>query len=178
MPEYRTQRQMRAHFTICAKRSAGSDHVARVGGTRKPSVAGHRGSEVRWGWGCGAQLTGRNTRAHFTICAKRPAASDNVERRRGTLKVKSGRPAGPQMKCGWGCGEQLTGRNMRAHFTRCPKRPAASDHVDWKPTGAANAMRLALRYCSRQRSGEGMRGRVARSGDLVDGLARTKRPYR
>jgi len=31
------------------------------------------------------------------------------------------------MKCGWGCGVQLTGRNMRAHFTICAKRSAASD---------------------------------------------------
>jgi hypothetical protein len=64
------------------------------------------------------------------------------------------------MKCGWGCGEQLIGRNMRAHFTTRAKRPAASDHVDrrggtckpvWPPTGAADAMRLALR---RQTHGE------------------------
>jgi hypothetical protein len=39
-------------------------------------------------------------------------------------------PRGPRMKCGWGRGEQLTGRNMRAHFTICPNRPAASEHVD------------------------------------------------
>jgi hypothetical protein len=25
-------------------------------------------------------------------------------------------PRGPRMKCGWGCGEQFTGRSMRAHF--------------------------------------------------------------
>jgi hypothetical protein len=69
----------------------------------------------------GAQLTGRNMRAHFTIFPKRPAASGDVERRRGTLKVKRGRPAGPLMKCGWGCGSKLTGCQMRAHFARCPK---------------------------------------------------------
>jgi hypothetical protein len=33
---------------------------------------------------------------------------------------------GPRMKCGWGCGAQLTGRNMGAHFTICAKLPAAS----------------------------------------------------
>jgi hypothetical protein len=32
-------------------------------------------------------------------------------------------PRGPRMKCSWDCGEQLTGCNMRAHFTTCPKRP-------------------------------------------------------
>jgi hypothetical protein len=41
-----------------------------------------------------------------------------------------GRPRGPRMKCGWGCGAQLTGRNMRAHFTIRAKRPAGFDHVD------------------------------------------------
>jgi hypothetical protein len=30
------------------------------------------------------------------------AASDHVERRRGTLKVKRGHPPGPRMRCGWG----------------------------------------------------------------------------
>jgi hypothetical protein len=48
----------------------------------------------------GPQLTGRNMRAHFTICAKRPAGSDDVDPRRGTLKVKRGRSAGPRMKSG------------------------------------------------------------------------------
>jgi hypothetical protein len=27
----------------------------------------------------------------------------------------------------WGCGEQLTGYQMRAHFTICPKRPGRSN---------------------------------------------------
>jgi hypothetical protein len=25
------------------------------------------------------------------------------------------------MRCGWGCGAQLTGRDMRAHFTECDR---------------------------------------------------------
>ena len=37
---------------------------------------------AKCGWGSGTQLTERQMRAHFTICAKRPAGSD-VERRRG-----------------------------------------------------------------------------------------------
>jgi len=28
------------------------------------------------------------------------------------------------MLCGWGCGGWLTSHVMRAHFTRCPNRPA------------------------------------------------------
>jgi hypothetical protein len=47
-------------------------------------------------------------RAHFTVCAKRPAGSDDVERREGTLKVKRGRPAGHRMLCGWGCGPRTS----------------------------------------------------------------------
>src|SRR5580658_9235787 len=74
-----------------------------------------RGPRMKCGWGCGAQLTGRTMRAHFTICAKRPAPSGDVERRQGVLKVKRGRPAGPRMKCGWGCGAQLTASRMRPH---------------------------------------------------------------
>ena len=82
-----------------------------------------------------------------------------------------GRPRGPQMPCGWGCGAKLTGIQMRAHFTICPNRPAISDGVRqpaalvaagrelavqnepdekpggeaWTPAGTANAVRLALR---------------------------------
>jgi hypothetical protein len=54
----------------------------------------------------------------------------DVERRQGTLKVKRGRPAGPRMPCGWGCGGWLTSHVMRAHFTRCPNRPAALPQVN------------------------------------------------
>lgn len=28
------------------------------------------------------------------------------------------------MKCGWGCGEELTARGIREHFRTCLKRPA------------------------------------------------------
>ena len=34
-----------------------------------------------------------------------------------------GRPVGPKMPCGWGCGAKLTASEMREHFTRCPKHP-------------------------------------------------------
>jgi hypothetical protein len=73
-------------------------------------------------------------RAHFTICPERPAGSDYVDPRRSNSKVKRGRPPGPRMKCGRGRGAQLTGHQMRAHFTIYPERPTASDRVDrrWK----------------------------------------------
>ena len=50
-----------------------------------------------------------------------------------------GRPRGPQMPCGWGCGAWLTEHQMRAHFTRCPKRPAAADRVAGKNTAQEDA---------------------------------------
>ena len=34
-----------------------------------------------------------------------------------------GRPRGVEMSCSWGCGARLTAAEMRAHFTRCPRRP-------------------------------------------------------
>jgi hypothetical protein len=61
-----------------------------------------------------------------------------------------GRPRGPRMKCGWGCGAKLTGRNMRAHFTICPKRSAAFHRrgptrgKQSSPNGSASAVRVAL----------------------------------
>ena len=56
-----------------------------------------------------------------------------------------------------GRGAQLTGRNMRAHFTICAKGPAGSGHVTDEgetrkpsatPAWPANALRLALREWS------------------------------
>jgi hypothetical protein len=121
-------------------------------------------------------------RAHFTICPKRPAASDQVNHRGRSLKVKGGHPQGPRMKCGWGCGAQLTGRNMRAHFTICAKRPAGSDHVDPRRRNskvkrgppAADGCGAAAPDL-RRRSGEGMR---SRGRDPVDDLATKKCPHR
>lgn len=37
-------------------------------------------------------------------------------------KHAGGRPRGVTMPCGW-CGSKLTARELRAHFTDCPKRP-------------------------------------------------------
>jgi hypothetical protein len=96
-------RNMRAHFTICAKRPAALHDMDRRGGSLRLKRGHPPGPRMKRDWGCGAELTGRNMRAHFTICAKRPAASGDVERRRGTLKVKRGRPAGRRMPCGTVC---------------------------------------------------------------------------
>jgi hypothetical protein len=69
-------------------------------------------------------------RTHLTICPKRPAGAERGDGRLRNSKVKRGRPRAPLMKCGWGCGEQLTRRNMRAHFTICAKRLAGSGEVE------------------------------------------------
>lgn len=37
---------------------------------------------------------------------------------------KRGAKPGPRMPCGW-CRKPLTAREIRAHFTVCPKRPKA-----------------------------------------------------
>ncbi len=39
------------------------------------------------------------------------------------LRHAGGRPRGATMPCGWGCGAVLTAREMREHFTDCPKKP-------------------------------------------------------
>jgi hypothetical protein len=38
------------------------------------------------------------------------------------MKKKRGRPYGPYMPCGWGCGAMLTATTIRRHFTDCPAR--------------------------------------------------------
>jgi hypothetical protein len=82
----------------------------------------------------------------------------------------------------------LTGPQMRPNFTICPKRPAASEHRDrrgrspnpsvdphrgreCRAAGAASARPTLKEWRGHTEPG-------ARSGDLADDLARTKRPYR
>ena len=88
---------------------------------------------MQCGWGCGGWLTEHEMRAHFTICPQRPATADGVRRPAsgiglvnkvlGRSKVKRGRPPGPRMLCGWGCGAKLTASQIRGHFTKCSRRP-------------------------------------------------------
>src|SRR5271163_1066742 len=61
-----------------------------------------------------------------------------------------GRPRGPRMKCGWGCGAQLTGRDMRAHFTICPKRPAVSEDGDRRGRRVELETAKGLNFATRQ----------------------------
>jgi hypothetical protein len=94
---------------------------------------------MRCGWGCGAEHTGHQLRAHLTVCREDvdleqdyhpvlPFCSQCVSERcgkcRSWVRVRKfqqdpifnliGRPRGPRMKCGWGCGEQLTASRMLA----------------------------------------------------------------
>ena len=130
-----TGHEMRAHFTMPERRTpAGPTNAVRLevrSATHgEPDANAFRHTleaarRFRPRASCGTQLSANQMCARFTRCPKRPAASGDEERRRGTLKVKRGRPAGPRMKCGWGCGEQLTASRMRTHFTVCPERPRA-----------------------------------------------------
>jgi hypothetical protein len=77
-----------------------------------------------------------------------PASS---RRRRGptrrNAKVKRGQLSGPRMQCGWGYGSQLTGRQLRAHFTRRGQPPARRRRGNPMPSGDAGAgMLCGWRY--------------------------------
>ena len=45
-------------------------------------------------------------------------------------KRKIGRPRGPRMPCGWGCGAALSATEMRPHFSVCWRRPER-DAIVW-----------------------------------------------
>jgi hypothetical protein len=62
-------------------------------------------------------------RAHFHNMREVAGAPDDVDRRGKKLESQARTPAGAAYARGWGCGAQLTVRDMRAHFTICPKRP-------------------------------------------------------
>jgi hypothetical protein len=77
--------------------------------------------------GCGVAKPASVLRRASTRRAAAPSrASDPPRRPRRVWPRRLKRPR--RMRPG--CGAQLTGRNMRAHFTICPERLAASDQVD------------------------------------------------
>ncbi len=88
---------------------------------------------------CGADVVPerRSDRPALPFCSR--CVSGKCRKCRSWVRVEKwrrdptfnliGRPRGPQMPCGWGCGAKLTGIQMRAHFTICPNRPAISDGV-------------------------------------------------
>jgi hypothetical protein len=71
--------------------------------------------------------TRRPMRAHFTICPKRPAGSEHLDRRGRSLNVRRGRPPGPRTPCGWRCGSRLTRRKGE----ECAAGTRSGDLVGW-----------------------------------------------
>ena len=49
--------------------------------------------------------------------------ADQQARPRRKNAPGAGRPAGPAMPCGWGCGQLMRAGQVRGHFRDCPKRP-------------------------------------------------------
>jgi hypothetical protein len=172
-----TASQMRAHFTMCLKRRS-----LRPGGpTRRNSklsvtptgTADEMPSGLRR-----AAYRAQYARAlhHIREAAgglrRRGATRAELKGKRGPSGANAARLArrhrahcepeagefhrGPRMRCGWGCGAQLTGHQMRAHFTICAKRLAASDHMDRRGRNssssgserAPSSERLCLRHLS------------------------------
>jgi hypothetical protein len=71
---------------------------------------------MKCGWGCGAQLTGRNMRAHFTICLNRcQPLTTGMTRENRMPSADTHRGA---ERCAAGLRAELAGRQMRAHFSR------------------------------------------------------------
>jgi hypothetical protein len=91
----RTHRAQYASAVHRMREAAGS--LRRHGPAREEpeskALAAHRAADEMRFWGCGTKPNGRNMRAvhHMREAA---VSSDDVERRRGTLKVKRGRVGG------------------------------------------------------------------------------------
>jgi hypothetical protein len=95
-----------------------------------------RGPRMRCGWGCGAKLTTRNMRAHFTICAKRPAGSDKVDRRGRSLKAKR-KPRRDRECCATGgavSSSQRAGCGRIARYVRSGPQPHDEEIVQFRET--------------------------------------------
>ena len=88
-----------------------------------------------------------------------PRKSDRyTESVANTNANRGGRPAGPRMPCGWGCGATLASTDMRTHFTECPKRPTRSHWMKQTRCRCCSAyykyaVGLCCGYCARCRSG-------------------------
>jgi len=118
-----------AQVTRCQKRPGVSNDVDHRRRNWKAKHGSPPGRRMLCGWRCGYRLTASQMRAHFTICAKRPAGLDHVADAGGELASHAWGPTRAADEMRLDCGAQFTGRrNMRTHFTICPKRPAASDH--------------------------------------------------
>jgi hypothetical protein len=140
---------MRAHFTLCPRRSASSEHGDRRGRNSKAKRGRPQGRRMKCGWRCGARLTGRQMRAHSATCPKRPAGSGHVARAGGNSQARRDRPPGLRMLCGLGL--------RRA--THCEGDAGGF-------TGAADKMRLGSRLPA-YRTQYARASQYARSGRQV-----------
>src|SRR5580692_432547 len=95
------------------------------------------GPRMKCGWGCGAQFTGRNMRAHFTLRPKRPGVSDDVDNRRRYWKAKPGNYRANAVRLA--LRRPTHGEPDGGHFTVCAKRPAASDLTTWTAEGGSRS---------------------------------------
>ena len=102
-----TASEMRLHFTRCSKRPKRAQWMTRM--RCRCCAAGYE-SPVE---------------AVSPLCTRcRSGRCRTCAWRLGVPSVDlGGRPSGPRMPCSWGCGAKLSATEMRAHFTRCPKRP-------------------------------------------------------
>jgi hypothetical protein len=88
-----------------ATRSAYRDSIVRLMGGKKTTVG--RGGRVNYS----ALIAGGLVQI--------PIPPATMDRRARSLKVNCGHPPGPRDEMRLGCYAQLTGRQMRAHFTIC-----------------------------------------------------------
>ena len=114
-------------------------------------------------WCCGEDVDfAQRYRPVLPFCSH--CVSERCRKCRSSVRVRKfqqdptfnliGCPRGPRVRCGWGCGAQLTASRMRLHFTVCPKRPRAR-----KPRGrpSSKGVRGAARHRSGQRVDAGER---------------------
>src|ERR1700692_4633972 len=92
-----------------------------------------------------AELTGRNMRAHFTTCPKRPAASDHVISRGGTRKPSADAHRGGEC-CADGAAERdSTASWIRGAFRRLLQAAMVLKAKDYAPKGRGTAGRCRVR---------------------------------
>jgi hypothetical protein len=129
---------------------------------------------MKCGWGCGAQLTGLNIRAHFTIFASLREAVSTDRRRRDEMRVPTGAADAGRL----GTPHRSHRPPDAQHFTICP-RPAALTRGTGGGTRELSAAArwsgechsLALRRPNSRRARCGRTPQYARSGRKLESCA-------
>jgi hypothetical protein len=115
-----------AQVIRCQRRPGVSDDVDHRRRNWKAKHGRPPGRRMLCGWRCGSRLTASQMRAHFTICAKRPAGLDHVADAEGNSQAMRGGPRGPRMKCGWIAAPSSLGAAICAHtspYARSGRQP-------------------------------------------------------